>query len=45
VQQHILDDCIRALAMLYDLAKIAPQRVRQLGNLTTYLIIERLHAA
>ena len=41
MQQHVLDDCVGALAVLYDLVKIAPQRVRQLGNLTTYLIIER----
>ena len=34
VQQHVLDDRIRPLAVLHDLFEIAAQRVHQFGNLT-----------
>ena len=32
MQQHVLDDGIRALAMLFDLAEIVPQRAHQFGD-------------
>jgi hypothetical protein len=36
MQQHVLDDGIGALAMLYDLVEIALQRIRNLADLRCY---------
>ena len=37
MQQHVLDDRIRALAMLNDLIEIALQRIRNLADLDAQL--------
>src|SRR6516165_1815815 len=37
MQQHVLDDGVRALAMLNDLVEVVAQSVRQFGNLSTRL--------
>ena len=40
VQQHILDDRIRTLAVLHDLVEIALQRIRNLADLCSQLAVE-----
>ena len=44
VQQHVLDDGVGALAVLHDLVEIVAQSVRQFGDFSARLIIER-HAS
>ena len=41
MQQHVLDDRIGTLAVLYDLVEIAPQRVGQLFNLAARFMVDR----
>src|SRR5262245_8515563 len=41
VQQHVLDDGIGTLAVLHDLVEIAPQRIRQFGDLGARLLVDR----
>src|SRR5262249_843716 len=41
VQQHVLDDGVRALAVLNDLVEVVEQGVRQLGDFTARFIITR----
>jgi hypothetical protein len=40
VQQHVLDDGVCALTVLYDLVEIVAQRVRQFGYLTARFVVE-----
>ena len=40
VQQHVLDDGIGALAVLHDLVEIALQRIRNLADLCSQLVVE-----
>jgi hypothetical protein len=44
VQQHILDDGIRTLAVLHDLVEVAPQGVGQFFNLGTCFMVDRYTA-
>ena len=44
MQQHVLDDGVRALAVLNDLVEIVSQSVRQFSDFTARLIIAR-HSA
>ena len=44
VQQHVLDDCVGALAVLYDLVEIALQGIGDLADLCAQLVVE-VHAA
>ena len=44
VQQHVLDDGVRALAVLNDLVEVVAQSVRQFNDFTARLIIAR-HSA
>src|SRR5262249_29176860 len=41
VQQHILDDSVRALAVQNDLVEVVAQGVRQIGYFTANPLIER----
>ena len=41
MQQHVLDDGIRALAMLDDLFEIAAQRIGQIRDILAGLFIRR----
>jgi len=41
MQQHILDDRIGALAVLYDLFQIALEHLRELVDLSPHLAVER----
>ena len=41
MQQHVFDDRIGALAVLYDLVEIATQRIGQLVNLGAHLMVDR----
>ena len=40
MQQHVLDDRVGALAVLYDLVEIALQHIRNLADLRTQLAVE-----
>ena len=40
VQQHVLDDGIGTLAVLHDLVEIALQRIRNLADLRSQLVVE-----
>jgi hypothetical protein len=40
MQQHVLDDRVGALAVLYDLVEIALQHVRDLADLRAQLAVE-----
>ena len=40
MQQHVLDDGIRTLAVLHDLVEIALQRIRNLADLCSQLVVE-----
>jgi len=42
--QHVLDDRISALAVLYDLVEISPQRVSQFSDFSARLLVS-LHSA
>src|SRR3974390_2567707 len=44
VQQHVLDNGIRPFAVLHDLGEIAPQCIRQLGNLGSRFLVNRYSA-
>jgi hypothetical protein len=39
VQQHILDDGVRALAVLNDLVEVVAQCVRKFGNFSSRFIV------
>jgi hypothetical protein len=40
MQQHVLDDRVRALAVLHDLVEVALQSIRNLADLGTQLAVE-----
>jgi hypothetical protein len=44
VQQHVLDDRVGALAVLYDLVEIALQHIRDLVDFCAPLVVE-VHAS
>ena len=44
MQQHVLDDCVGALAVLHHLVEIALQHIGDLADLPALLVIE-MHAA
>ena len=39
MQQHVLDDCVGALAVLNDLVEVATQRVRKFGNFSSRFVV------